>query len=93
MANMPPAPKLPLKMRLALWFVARRLRKEFRMKPLPKWLSWVSAIAGLFGAGGALTDAIPPKYAAIVGGVAAIIGSLSHSATGNGVYVPPPSDK
>jgi hypothetical protein len=69
----------------------RRLKKEYRMAPLPKWvgvLMWLISNAGTIyagyqqgGAHGALTALI---------GLLTSTGILTaHSLTGNGTYVPP----
>ena len=54
------------------------------MKPLPKYVGWLALIAGLLAPGGALFDLLPPKYAATVAGVAAVILSITHSLNGTG---------
>ena len=54
------------------------------MKPLPKWVTWLSTISGLFGAGGGLSQMIPPKYAVIITGVATVVNAVSHSVQGTG---------
>lgn len=54
------------------------------MKPLPKIVSWLSLFSTMFGIGGALAGVVPAKYAAIVGAVATLTSSLSHSLTGTG---------
>jgi hypothetical protein len=54
------------------------------MKPLPKWIGVISTLIALVAPGGALFDMVPPKYAAIVAGIAAVIAALSHSLTGTG---------
>lgn len=61
------------------------------MKPLPKWMAWVS-MAGTIGA--ALTmlgGALPPKLGTLIISIGSVLTSLSHSLPGTGGA--PTSDK
>ena len=54
------------------------------MKSLPKIVGWLALLAGLVAPGGALAEIIPPKYAAVISAIAAVVLSISHSLTGTG---------
>jgi len=54
------------------------------MSPFSKWIGIAAGIAALLAPGGAFFGMIPPKYAAMVSGICAVIAMLSHSATGTG---------
>ena len=60
------------------------LKGVVKMKPLPKWVGWLSLLVGLVAPGGAFAGIIPPKWAAIVSGVAALVANLAHSLPGSG---------
>lgn len=50
----------------------------------PKWVGILALIAGLVAPGGALFDMVPPKYAALVSAISAVVLALSHSLQGTG---------
>ena len=60
------------------------------MKPLPKWITWLSLVVGLLIPGGALAGVVPAKIAAIASAFAGILGALGHSVTGTGGTVQNP---
>ena len=76
--------KVPLKVRIGLWYLARRLRKEFKMKPLPKWVGWVAILLATFGTGGAMAGLIPIKIAAMLATGSVWLSNLTHSLPGTG---------
>ena len=54
------------------------------MKPLPKWVAWLSTLAALFGAGGTLANVLPPKVGVVLGSAAAVVNAVTHSLPGTG---------
>lgn len=76
-------PHVPLKVRIASWLLAKRIRKEIeKMKPFPKWF-------GAIGAVGALVTAIglgikSGYWTGLAPAIGAIMAFFSHSATGTG---------
>lgn len=68
--------------------VKAAIRRLNAMRPLPKWAGWLGAILAV----------VPTAYEAYQNGgwqaaipvvVGAIMALFSHSATGNGTFVPP----
>jgi hypothetical protein len=87
---------MSLKERIVLWFAERALRKrlgvtraqwkELKMKPLPKWMGWIGAIAAVapmlwtaYHTGGA--TALVMAIVSLLGGGTVL---NSHSAGGTG---------
>lgn len=59
-------------------------KKGAQMAPLPKWVAWLGNLGAVGGVVGAFGGFVPPKYAAIVGAVAAWLNSITHSLPGTG---------
>lgn len=77
--------ELSFKERIALWAVVRRLKKELKkMKPLPKWVGFITLLLSLVVPGGALAGLISAKIAAIALVLLNGIQSVSHSLNGSG---------
>ena len=72
------------KERILARLVARRLRKEFKMKPLPKWMGWLSMLASVFTGIATYAAVLPPKIGGPLVAVAGILGGISHSLPGTG---------
>ena len=84
---------MSIKSRIAAWYVARRLRKasgltrkEWRhaMKPLPKWMGWLSMLGSVGALCTTLAGLLPPKYAVTIATIGTALASLSHSLPGTG---------
>ena len=54
------------------------------MKPLPKWIGWLSLLAGLVVPGGAFAGLLSPEVATIVLTGTTILGQITHSLNGTG---------
>ena len=79
---------MTLKERIAIWYLSRRIvaaiKKGQTMTPLPKWLAWLGNIGAVGSLLGAIAGVLPPKYAAIVATLAALVNSITHSLPGTG---------
>ena len=79
---------MTLKERIAIWYLSRRIvaaiRKAEKMTPLPKWLAWLGNLGAVGSLLAAIGGVLPPKYAAIVATIAALLNSISHSLPGTG---------
>lgn len=54
------------------------------MKPLPKWVAYLSLL-GVIGTGAtSIVGIVPTKWSAIVGAAAALINAVTHSLQGSG---------
>ena len=77
-----------LKTKLALWYIRRKLvaiiKKGSKMKPLPKWMAWLSNLGAVGSILATLGNMLPPKYGVAIAGAAAIINSVAHSLPGTG---------
>lgn len=80
--------KLPIKTRIALWFLERRLaaaiKKGLKMNPLPKWIGWLSMLGTIGTALSTIGGILPPKIGAAIAAVGVILSNLSHSLPGTG---------
>lgn len=75
--------RLPLKTRIAAWFLAKRIRKEIeKMKPLPKWFGAIGALGALITSVG--TGLKTGDWTMLAPALGAIMAFFSHSATGTG---------
>jgi hypothetical protein len=59
------------------------------MKPLPKWLAWLSNLGALGSLVAMVGGLLPPKYAAIATTLSTLINSVTHSLPGTGGTVVP----
>ena len=79
---------MTLKERIGLWYLKRRIiaaiRTAGQMTPLPKWLAWLGNLGAVGSLLAAIGGVLPPKYAAIVATIAALLNSISHSLPGTG---------
>lgn len=73
-----------LKQRFIAWRIARLIKKEYGMKPLPKWVGVLSILLAAFGSGGALAGLVPIKIAALLSTGATVLANLTHSLPGTG---------
>lgn len=74
---------MKIKDRVLAWYVARRIRKEFkRMKPLPKW---TGALAGIGAIATAVAQGLKTgDWNGLGPALLTILAMFSHSATGSG---------
>jgi len=81
-------PGMTLKERITIWYLTRRIvaavKKGQQMTPLPKWLAWLGNLGAVGTLLAAVGGVLPPKYAAIVSTLAALLNSISHSLPGTG---------
>ena len=75
--------RVPLKARLAVWYLAKRLKKEFPMTPFPKWVGYVSTLVAVATTAWTALHpgaALPTWIATLT----TLLATFSHSATGTG---------
>ena len=79
---------MTLKERIAIWYLSRRIvaaiKKGQTMTPLPKLFAWLGNLGAVGTLLAAIGGVLPPKYAAIVATLAALINSVAHSLPGTG---------
>jgi hypothetical protein len=93
---------MTFKERIAAWVIVGRLakaaglsRRQLRkavaqMKPLPKWVGWLSMAGTISAALSSLGGILPPKWGAGLVALGSILSAVSHSLPGTGGSVDKP---